>query len=189
MQLRGEKITTFGRSGQRRPGSLLGPQYLTLDRRGYLWVTDWGNSRVVRFTLDGTFVQAITGHRRAHGHRRRGGQALRLRQGRQAHPRLRPEREPAFLDRGGDPAGPRGALVHGRGHAPGRGRQPHPGSATSNGRPGRCAETPARTRSDSSSRPPPRTATCWASISTRARSCCSPTSPRCTRGWSCGWTG
>jgi len=57
---RGEKIATFGRTGS-AAGSLLGPQYLTLDRRGYLWVTDWGNSRVVRFSLDGAYVQAITG--------------------------------------------------------------------------------------------------------------------------------
>jgi DNA-binding beta-propeller fold protein YncE len=54
---RGEKIATFGRTGS----SLLGPQYMTIDQRGSLWVTDWGNARVVRFNLDGTFVQAITG--------------------------------------------------------------------------------------------------------------------------------
>lgn len=57
---RGEKIATFGRAGS-AAGSLLGPQYMTIDRRGYLWVTDWGNSRVVRFTLDGVYVQTITG--------------------------------------------------------------------------------------------------------------------------------
>ncbi len=57
---KGEKVTTFGRTG-RADGSLLGPQYLTLDRRGYLWVTDWGNSRVVRFALNGSFVQSIPG--------------------------------------------------------------------------------------------------------------------------------
>jgi DNA-binding beta-propeller fold protein YncE len=57
---RGEKISTFGRSGS-SAGSLLGPQYMTLDRRGYLWVTDWGNERVARFSLDGAYVQSITG--------------------------------------------------------------------------------------------------------------------------------
>ncbi|MGA2477865.1 MAG: hypothetical protein ABSG63_03825 [Spirochaetia bacterium] len=56
----GNKIATFGRKG-RADGLLLGPQYLTVDSRGYLWVTDWGNSRVVRFSLDGTFVQSIPG--------------------------------------------------------------------------------------------------------------------------------
>jgi sugar lactone lactonase YvrE len=57
---RGEKIATFGGTGS-GPGLLLGPQYMTIDSRGYLWVTDWGNSRVVRFAQDGTFVQAIPG--------------------------------------------------------------------------------------------------------------------------------
>ncbi len=59
---RGEKIATFGGTGS-GPGLLLGPQYMTIDTRGYLWVTDWGNSRVVRFTQDGAFVQAIPGIR------------------------------------------------------------------------------------------------------------------------------
>jgi len=57
---RGEKAATFGGTGS-GPGLLLGPQYMTIDSRGYLWVTDWGNSRVVRFTQDGVFVQAIPG--------------------------------------------------------------------------------------------------------------------------------
>ena len=57
---RGEKVSTFGRTG-RADGLLLGPQYMTLDSRGYLWVTDWGNSRVVRFATDGSFVQSIPG--------------------------------------------------------------------------------------------------------------------------------
>jgi DNA-binding beta-propeller fold protein YncE len=34
---------------------------MTLDSRGYLWVTDWGNSRVVRFGMDGSFIQSIPG--------------------------------------------------------------------------------------------------------------------------------
>jgi DNA-binding beta-propeller fold protein YncE len=57
---RGDKLLTFGKPGS-GDGALLGPQYLVIDRRGYLWVTDWGNARVVRFTLDGAFVQAISG--------------------------------------------------------------------------------------------------------------------------------
>jgi sugar lactone lactonase YvrE len=57
---RGDKIKTFGRKG-RADGLLLGPQYLAADGRGYLWVTDWGNSRVVRFDMDGNFVQSISG--------------------------------------------------------------------------------------------------------------------------------
>jgi DNA-binding beta-propeller fold protein YncE len=57
---RGDKIKTFGRKG-RADGLLLGPQYLAADGRGYMWVTDWGNSRVVRFDMDGNFVQSISG--------------------------------------------------------------------------------------------------------------------------------
>jgi DNA-binding beta-propeller fold protein YncE len=56
----GDKITTFGGTG-RADGRLVGPQYLALDGRGYLWVTDWGNSRVVRYDLDGNFIQSIPG--------------------------------------------------------------------------------------------------------------------------------
>jgi len=56
----GDKITTFGGTG-RANGKLVGPQYLALDGKGYLWVTDWGNSRVVRYDLDGNFIQAIDG--------------------------------------------------------------------------------------------------------------------------------
>jgi DNA-binding beta-propeller fold protein YncE len=56
----GEKIRTFGTKG-RGNGQLLGPQYLAADGRGYLWVTDWGNSRVDRFDLDGNFIQSISG--------------------------------------------------------------------------------------------------------------------------------
>ena len=56
----GDKITTFGGTGQ-GDGMLVGPQYLALDGRGYLWVTDWGNSRVVRYDLDGKYIQAIPG--------------------------------------------------------------------------------------------------------------------------------
>jgi hypothetical protein len=57
---RGEKTAAFGKKG-REEGMLLGPQYLAMDERGYLWVTDWGNNRVSRFTADGTYVQSITG--------------------------------------------------------------------------------------------------------------------------------
>jgi sugar lactone lactonase YvrE len=54
----GEKLKTFGTKG-RANGQLLGPQYIASDGRGYLWVTDWGNSRVDRFDLDGNFIQSI----------------------------------------------------------------------------------------------------------------------------------
>ncbi len=56
----GDKITTFGGTG-RADGKLVGPQYLALDGKGYLWVTDWGNSRVARYDLSGNFIQSISG--------------------------------------------------------------------------------------------------------------------------------
>jgi sugar lactone lactonase YvrE len=55
---RGDKVATFGATG-RGNGALLGPQYLAFDSRGTLWVTDWGNNRVVRFSTDGAFMQAV----------------------------------------------------------------------------------------------------------------------------------
>ncbi len=60
LNARGETVATFGTAG-RGDGALLGPQYLALDRRGMLWVTDWGNDRVVRFSADGKFMQVIPG--------------------------------------------------------------------------------------------------------------------------------
>jgi DNA-binding beta-propeller fold protein YncE len=57
---RGDKVGTFGTKG-RADGMMLGPQYMTIDSRGYLWVTDWGNSRVERFDTTGKFLQSITG--------------------------------------------------------------------------------------------------------------------------------
>lgn len=67
---RGERVATFGEKlsappSGRAPGaaraSLLGPQYLAADGRGYLWVTDWGNARAVKFDLDGRYVLSIEG--------------------------------------------------------------------------------------------------------------------------------
>lgn len=51
----GGVIKTFGKKG-RTGGGMLGPQYLALDDRGYLYVTDWGNRQVVKFDLDGDFT-------------------------------------------------------------------------------------------------------------------------------------
>ena len=56
----GDKIATFGKKG-RADGLLLGPQYLAGDGRGYLYVTDWGNSRVVKFDSDGTWILNVGG--------------------------------------------------------------------------------------------------------------------------------
>jgi DNA-binding beta-propeller fold protein YncE len=46
---------SFGGKG-RGDGQLIGPQYAVCDEDGYLYVTDYGNSRVVKFDPDGKFV-------------------------------------------------------------------------------------------------------------------------------------
>ncbi len=56
----GERISSFGKKG-RGNGALLGPQYLAADGRGYLYVTDWGNSRVAKFAVDGTWILNVAG--------------------------------------------------------------------------------------------------------------------------------
>jgi DNA-binding beta-propeller fold protein YncE len=56
----GNKISKFGVTG-RGDGMLLGPQYLARDSRGYVYVADWGNSRVNKYDLSGTFILSIQG--------------------------------------------------------------------------------------------------------------------------------
>ncbi len=51
---------TFGSKG-RGDGQLLGPQYAACDDAGYLYVSDYGNARVVKFDPDGTFILAFGG--------------------------------------------------------------------------------------------------------------------------------
>lgn len=46
---------TFGGTG-RSEGRFLGPQYLTGDDRGFVYVSDYGNRRVSKFTADGEHV-------------------------------------------------------------------------------------------------------------------------------------
>jgi DNA-binding beta-propeller fold protein YncE len=64
-EFRGDRVTKCDPSGNvlavlggkgREPGKLLGPQYLTLDPEGNLYVSDWGNRRVVKYTGEGTFA-------------------------------------------------------------------------------------------------------------------------------------
>lgn len=57
---KGDKISSFGRAG-RDDGALLGPQYMASDAHGFLYVTDWGNSRVNKYDPDGNFILAISG--------------------------------------------------------------------------------------------------------------------------------
>jgi DNA-binding beta-propeller fold protein YncE len=49
------KALRFGSKG-RDDGRLLGPQYAACDGEGYLYVTDYGNARVVKFDPDGNFI-------------------------------------------------------------------------------------------------------------------------------------
>jgi DNA-binding beta-propeller fold protein YncE len=51
----GTKLTVFGEAGI-GPGQLLGPQYIDGDGDGFLYVSDSGNARVVKFDDDGSFV-------------------------------------------------------------------------------------------------------------------------------------
>lgn len=51
----GLKTGSFGSTGS-GDGELLGPQYLATDGRGYLYVSDYGNRRIEKFTTDGAFV-------------------------------------------------------------------------------------------------------------------------------------
>lgn len=39
--------------------SFSGPGFMTLDNRGYIYVTDWGNKRVVKFDQNGTHILSI----------------------------------------------------------------------------------------------------------------------------------
>ncbi len=51
----GSDIKRFGGKG-RGEGELLGPQYMTLDEEGYLYVTEQGNRRVSKFNRNGDFI-------------------------------------------------------------------------------------------------------------------------------------
>lgn len=58
-KLNGEKIKTFGKTGT-GDGELLGPEYITLDNKGYLYVSDWGNGRVNKYDLGGQFILSFS---------------------------------------------------------------------------------------------------------------------------------
>lgn len=51
----GRVVKRFGETGT-GPGQLLGPQYITDDGKGYLYVTDQGNRRIAKFDYDGNFI-------------------------------------------------------------------------------------------------------------------------------------
>ncbi len=54
----GVRTAAFGSSG-RAPGQLLGPQYLAFDQFGAVYVTEWANRRVSKFSADGSFLQTF----------------------------------------------------------------------------------------------------------------------------------
>src|SRR6056297_618351 len=51
----GRVLKRFGETGTGQ-GQLLGPQFISDDKDGYLYVTDQGNSRVAKFDYEGNFV-------------------------------------------------------------------------------------------------------------------------------------
>ncbi len=51
----GTDIIRFGDKGTAE-GELIGPQYLTADGKGYIYVTETGNRRVSKFDYDGNFI-------------------------------------------------------------------------------------------------------------------------------------
>ena len=56
----GRVIRRFGESGT-GPGQLLGPQCITDDGKGYLYVTDQGNRRISKFDYEGNFILSFGG--------------------------------------------------------------------------------------------------------------------------------
>lgn len=51
----GFKLRSFGASGI-GDGEMLGPQYLTIDDESYIYVSDFGNGEVDKFSLSGEFI-------------------------------------------------------------------------------------------------------------------------------------
>ena len=56
----GGDIFRFGSKG-RGDGQFLGPQYITEDDNGYIYVTDQGNRRISKYDYDGNFVLSFGG--------------------------------------------------------------------------------------------------------------------------------
>ncbi len=59
---RGRVLARFGGTGTGE-GLLLGPQFITDDRKGYLYVTDQGNRRVSKFDYGGNYILSFGGVR------------------------------------------------------------------------------------------------------------------------------
>jgi len=58
---RGYRIDTWGESG-RNDGEFLGPQYMALSPEGdFVYISDWGNRRVTKWSLDGDYILSFGG--------------------------------------------------------------------------------------------------------------------------------
>ena len=62
----GSRMHSFGSRGL-GDGEMLGPQYLAIDRHENVYVTDWGNRRVLKFDADGDFLLSFGPPRGAFG--------------------------------------------------------------------------------------------------------------------------
>jgi DNA-binding beta-propeller fold protein YncE len=61
----GAVLQSFGSRGI-GPGQFIGPQFLTYDPEGYLFITDYGNQRIHKWTDDGEFVLSFGDERVFH---------------------------------------------------------------------------------------------------------------------------
>jgi len=58
---RGYRIETWGKTG-RNDGEFLGPQYMALSPgRDFVYISDWGNRRVSKWSLDGRYILSLSG--------------------------------------------------------------------------------------------------------------------------------
>ena len=58
---RGYRIETWGKTG-RNDGEFLGPQYMALSPgKDFVYISDWGNRRVSKWSLDGGYILSFSG--------------------------------------------------------------------------------------------------------------------------------
>ncbi|WP_041611043.1 NHL repeat-containing protein [Treponema primitia] len=64
-EFRGDRVSVLNSRGEwqfyigskgRGDGMFVGPQYITIDNEGYLYVVDYGNKRISKFDPDGSFI-------------------------------------------------------------------------------------------------------------------------------------
>ncbi|NCN06130.1 MAG: hypothetical protein GW949_10935, partial [Spirochaetales bacterium] len=61
----GNILSTFGEKGI-GSGQFLGPQFIAFDPQGYLFITDYGNQRIQKWTTEGEFVLSFGGDQTFH---------------------------------------------------------------------------------------------------------------------------